>query len=630
MIKKGFLILTAFLCICMCACRNGGDLYVSEQTESSESVPEESYRVLGKTRTIPSVELSAPMSFDCETEFTDPDRITVRFSGDRTVDLQVQSMDYAQSFDQLVGFFQSQKPLQLLVGEITQSVIVVYREGETEICMKLTDDSCLTVKTDDPETAKLFFSHVRVQCEGDVYLPLEQLADCTDRTAPDPADESVGEEDASRPDDSGVRAESEDEQSSAAGESSATEESSESAETIYGPIVSEKEIRYLTSEVFSPNRTVSEIGQDFRCGYARLATELLKRSAGGGSALVSPLSVLTALQMTANGAKGKTLEEMQSVLCGMETQALNDQLFSYYRKLINTEDAYLNDANAVWMSSRTDFHVSADYIHQIENTFDAQLVTAPFPDRETVDAINAWCRTHTDGMIDKVLEYDDVDEGTTMVLLNALCFEALWAEQYLEHQVRESVFHGSKGDRPVQMMYSGESGYISGAYETGFVKTYQGGRYAFVGLLPNEGMTLKDYLEKLTGERFLSLWDSRGGSVDAGLPKFSFDWSGSLVDLLKEMGMRTVFTSGSDLSGIGSFDDGSSLAVSDVIHKTHIEVEESGTKAAAVTAVILPKSASFQPEAAPEVVLDRPFVYAIVDMSVGIPVFIGCMADIAE
>ncbi|MBP5230310.1 MAG: proteinase inhibitor I4 serpin, partial [Clostridia bacterium] len=246
----------------------------------------------------------------------------------------------------------------------------------------------------------------------------------------------------------------------------------------------------------------------------------------------------------------------------------------------------------------------------------------------TVDAINGWCRTNTDNMIEKILEYDDVDESTTMILLNALCFEALWSDQYQDYQCRKAEFHGETETTEVTMMYSEEYGYISGANETGFAKRYEGGKYAFVALLPNEGMSMSEYLATLTGERFLSLVDERKGAVDAGLPKFTFDWSDSLVPALQKLGMVTVFTGQSDLSGLGYYDDDAPLYISDVIHKTHIEVEESGTKAAAVTAVIVNKATAVNPAEIKKVILDRPFIYAIVDTATNLPVFLGCVTDL--
>ncbi len=392
--------------------------------------------------------------------------------------------------------------------------------------------------------------------------------------------------------------------------------------------VAAKGVQFLTGETFVSDRTASKVSEQFKKGYAGLAIELLRRSANGKSALISPLSVMTALQMTANGAKGQTLSEMQKVLAGMDTEELNKQLFNYYAKLASTDGARLESANAIWITDSDDFTADKGFLDIINNTFRAQIATAPFPDRSTVDAINEWCKLNTDEMIKKILEYDDVSSDTVMVLLNALCFSALWAEQYEEYQCREAEFEGEHGTSKVTMMYSEEGGYISGDKEKGFVKYYKDGNYAFVALLPEKGVRMSDYLSSLTGEKLVSLLNNRGGAVSAGLPKFKFDWSASLVPVLCEMGMETAFTERSDLSGLGKTKNGEALAISDVIHKTHIEVDESGTRAAAVTAVIVNKVTSAMPTERHEVILDRPFVYAIIDTNTNLPVFLGCITDI--
>lgn len=402
----------------------------------------------------------------------------------------------------------------------------------------------------------------------------------------------------------------------------------DTGKTVFPPVP--EGITLLSAPVFSSTRRVEKISDAFRRQYASFSIELLKKAADGKAALVSPLSVLCAMMMTANGARGETLAELENVLCGdLGIEETNEQLFSFFESLGNTADAKFESADSVWLTDASDFHVSEDYVRLMENTFRADIYTAPFPDPSTVDAINAWCAKHTKDMIKKILGYDDVTRDTVMVLLNALCFDAVWQEQYQPSSVREAVFHGVSGDKKVSMMYSTGYGYIEGEHETGFIKYYKGSDYAFVALLPDSGTDIGEYVASLDGERFVSLCAGKKGKVRSGLPKFSFDWSGSLVEVLRDMGISQVFTEASDLSGLGYCDGGEALAVSRIIHKTHIDVDESGTRAAAVTAVIVNRVTSEGPEPDPkEVVLDRPFVYAIVDSETMLPVFIGCQTDI--
>ena len=391
-------------------------------------------------------------------------------------------------------------------------------------------------------------------------------------------------------------------------------------------------VKYLTSDAFSSTRAKGEVSAEFKAQYSEFALRLLEECFEGSGTLVSPLSVLTALQMTANGAQGQTLDEMMRVLGGnIDRDTMNQQLFNYYESLRNEEKAKFHVANAVWMTDSPAFTVNKGFVNTIDNTFRAQLAKVPFGDPATVDAINRWCSDNTDEMIPKLLEYGDVDSNTVMVLANALCFDAQWNWPYFDTQVKDQTFHGTRGNTTVQMMYSYHDNYIEGPKETGFTKSYAGG-YTFVALMPNKGISLDDYLKSLSGEEFLKLLDTvdYDCDLDAGLPKFSLDWDARLPDVLRRMGINAAFDpNAADFSALGTLPDGN-IYIGDVIHKTHIEVNEKGTKAAAATAVDLPAgSAPFQaPRKHVKVILDRPFVYAIIDMANGLPIFIGLVTDI--
>ena len=393
----------------------------------------------------------------------------------------------------------------------------------------------------------------------------------------------------------------------------------------------EGNIKFLTSDAFSSSRAKGEVSEAFKAQYAEFAIRMLKECAAGKTAMVSPLSILTALQMTANGAQGETLDEMMKVLGGnIDRDTMNQQLFNYYESLRSSDDAKFHVANAVWFTDNSVFTIKKGFVDVVENTFRAQLAKVPFADPATVDAINKWCSDNTDEMIPKVLDYDAVGKETVMVLANALCFDALWLRPYEDYQVSEQTFHGANGDSTVKTMKSKESCYIEGPNETGFVKRYCGG-YSFVALLPDSGVSIDDYLASLSGGEFVKLMNSLSYDYDvnAGLPEFTFDWDDSLVDVLKKMGMNAAFDGGkADFSALGEFSGNGRLYISNVIHKTHIEVNQSGTKAAAVTAVVVDGNAMPVEREQKTVILDRPFVYAIVDTESMLPIFIGAVTDI--
>ena len=147
--------------------------------------------------------------------------------------------------------------------------------------------------------------------------------------------------------------------------------------------------------------------------------------------------------------------------------------------------------------------------------------------------------------------------------------------------------------------------------------------------MPNEGTSIDSYIASLTGKGFLSALNSRKNTqVNTQMPKFKCEYSNSLVDTLKKMGMSTAFDGDrANFSSMATLKN-ENIYISDVIHKTFIEVAEKGTRAGAATAVIVGESAAMPVEQPKEVRLTRPFVYAIIDTQTNLPLFIGAQTDI--
>lgn len=396
-------------------------------------------------------------------------------------------------------------------------------------------------------------------------------------------------------------------------------------------------IEYLTAREFNPDRTAGEVSDEFRKAAADFALKLLNESRSdfeGDSLLVSPLSVMLALAMTANGAEGETLEQMENVLGGgMYIEDLNEQLFNYTSSLVSTDDAKFNLANAVWVTSSPTFSINKNFVRAIENTYDADIIAADLP--SSVGAINDWAKEETFGMIPSILKEGDLKESTIMVLLNALAFDALWAQQPSDSACFEGVFKGTdESVQNVTYMWAEADGYIEGKNEVGIVKNYKGGNYAFLALLPDEDISIYDYIASLDGEDFLKLYDMREKAaynveISAKMPHFSFDCTIEMSDVLKKMGMPLAFDSSvADFDGMGHSELGN-IFISRVIQKTHIDLDNSGTRAAAVTAVIMDAESGMPGNIKYyRVELDRPFVYAIIDTQTGLPIFIGACENI--
>lgn len=370
-----------------------------------------------------------------------------------------------------------------------------------------------------------------------------------------------------------------------------------------------------------------------------LFNEAYAAQGGQGGALLSPVSVEYALAMTANGARGDTLAQMEDVL-GLPVSDLNEALHAFAATLgpdaEGAADAADGDAaggdadgeaagpalrlaDSVWI--REGLAVERPFLQDCVNYYDAAIFQEPF-DGSTADAINGWVDENTDGMIDRIV--DVVGPQSMMYLVNAVAFDGAWETPYEESQVADDTF--TRGDGTAQtlpLMASSEGLYLEGAGATGFIKPYADGRYALAALLPAEGTTPGELLASLSGSELRGLLrDASFDEVRAFMPKFEDSCGIELSGVLAAMGMPDAFGDGADFTGISA--DGG-LCISEVNHRAFAAVDESGTRAAAATSVGI-RVTSARPSAEPkEVRLDRPFAYLIIDNETNVPVFIGIM-----
>lgn len=340
--------------------------------------------------------------------------------------------------------------------------------------------------------------------------------------------------------------------------------------------------------------------------------------------LISPLSVLCALSMTANGADGETLKQMEEVL-GMSVTELNMYIHSYMEGLPETEKYKLKLANSIWFTDDERFMVNQDFLQTNADYYGADIYKAPFDDT-TLDDINNWVSENTDEMIEDIL--DKIPDAAVMYLVNALAFEAEWHEVYLKTQVSTGRFKTEDGTaKNVDFMYSQEYVYLEDENAKGFMKYYKDSKYAFVALLPNEGVSVSDYVNSLAGEKLADMLSNHDyAAVSTAIPKFETEYDVEMSDVLKNLGITDVFDmNAADFTKLGESSVGN-IFINRVIHKTFISVGEKGTKAGAATVVEMTDGAmAVEPKT---VYLDRPFVYMIVDCENNIPFFIGTFMDV--
>ena len=331
--------------------------------------------------------------------------------------------------------------------------------------------------------------------------------------------------------------------------------------------------------------------------------------------LLSPYSVLLALGMAANGAGGRTLEEMEYAL-GAKLDDLNAWLASCRA----AEDGEVVSANSIWTRNGT-VQLLPEFRQTMEQKYGAEVHAGDL----SVAAINEWVDSNTKGRIKKLLEQDDPSIVT--YLINAMTFDAEWASPYEPQSCSEGTFRASDGAEQTVTYLSGEErGYLEVAGATGFVKHYSGGRYSFAGLLPAEGSTPEELLETLDGATLLNaLCEPQAKKVYTRMPKFTASTTASLRPVLEAMGMQTAFTDAADFSLLSD----TPLKIDAVQQKTYLQVDESGTIGAAVTSLPIMETTAVETEPPKYVELTRPYLCVIFDHETQSIVFLGIVNQIS-
>lgn len=357
-----------------------------------------------------------------------------------------------------------------------------------------------------------------------------------------------------------------------------------------------------------------------------LLQNTLKQVKEGENVLISPMSAWTVLCMVEAGAQGETKKQMQEVLAVTEGDYL-----TYAKKftflLPNKDECKVHMANGIWYKNVPSLHVN-DYFLQYNKTFfDAAAYKAPFDD-STLQNINNWVSENTNGMIPGILE--EIKPEDILYLVNALSFDAKWSKIYSETDIWKDIFTTEAGEEKlVTMMHSDENLYLEDENTTGFIKYYGDREYAFVALLPKEGMTVAEYVEGLTAEKLRALFNGKQQTkVKTTMPKFSVDYGFNMNEILIQMGMEDAFSErNADFTGMATSDMGN-IYVGDVVQKCFIAVDEYGTKAGAATAVTMANRMMLEKQM--EVHLNRPFVYLIVECDQYEPLFMGTVMNVEE
>lgn len=380
-------------------------------------------------------------------------------------------------------------------------------------------------------------------------------------------------------------------------------------------------VRNLTENISKNDSGSKAADKEFKAAAASFSADLFKYNySNGKTTLVSPLSVLTALALVQNGAQGNTLAQLEQALGGLDRDTLNAYMRAYCDFLSAGDE--LKIANSVWTDSSAE--AKRAFLQKAVDSYSAQLFSAPLSDPKTVESINSWVKKNTDGMIPKIIE--KADRYAVMMLVNAIAFDAKWETPYKRSDIGKLEFTSYSGSKKkTDFMCSTENVYLKDGGAVGFMKPYKNGRFAFAALLPDENTGIDDYVASLSGDKLMKIFSSakRGNEVNVKMPKFRAEYSAQLIDTLKKMGVKDAFDS--KTADFSSLIENRDAYIATVVHKTFIEVDENGTRAAASTLVGADTMSLMEPYS---VFLNRPFVYMIVDTETNLPLFIGVQTEI--
>lgn len=409
-----------------------------------------------------------------------------------------------------------------------------------------------------------------------------------------------------------------------------SDSNSPALESITDPVVGIAAINRLVG--LTPEEVEDRnVDEAFRDAYMDFAVRLFQDADGikdEDNLCFSPLSAMLALAMTANGAEGQTLAEMEDLLGGeLSVEELNATLRTWVKKMVERKysESVFNAANSIWVRQDV-FNTSPAFLQTNANYYRADFYEAPFDD-STVDDINLWIKHHTGGLIEEML--DEIDDRTMMYLINTLYLETVWSDTYDDDQLSEGVFHGTASDVTATMMTSEESTYLSMEGAVGFEKYMDG--YTFAAILPDEGTDVGEFVASLSAEELQAFLKSETrAEVHAKIPSFSYDSSITLTDVLKSYIPTALNPLSADFSNMGETVSGDTLFIGSVQQNTSITVGKNGICAAAGTIIDAPTEGDSPPDTLPVyyITLDRPFVYVITDNTTGLPVFIGVVEQL--
>ncbi len=378
-------------------------------------------------------------------------------------------------------------------------------------------------------------------------------------------------------------------------------------------------LKRITPEPIVTDRTINNESD----GYAAISdfcTYFHKIPAQNGdgakNTLTSPLSAYIALSMTKEGASGETLEQLENVL----GNASGEDLYALITHLSSLEETTLNIANSIWFDNA--FSPQDAYLETLANGYLAEGFKTDIANAE--NDINLWIEEHTNGLIKNMLS-DTALDSSVMALINTVYLKAAWLTEFSPDATSEGKFKNADGTEALTDFMYRKAFYkvIETDRYIGVSLPYTDGSLEFVALMPkDESVSSADTVGYIfdDGGWHSVLKDASEEKIKLYMPKFEQKMNGSLVELLKEMGITDAFSPDlANFSGIAE-----NIFIEEVLQNAVLKIDEAGTEAAAATAIMVAPTSMPMPEQEPRVIeFNRPFTFAVVDSVTGAVLFCG-------
>ena len=320
-------------------------------------------------------------------------------------------------------------------------------------------------------------------------------------------------------------------------------------------------------DFYDENTELPEKYSSFKSAYYDFTAALLASKGADSSTLVSPLSLYSALALTSNGAAGSTLKDLEKVIGDSVKTADINECIHYLNSRVsafNSENNKLLAKSSLWVQDG--FSVKAQFLQTAVNYFDSGVYRTEL----SKSTIGNWLSENIEGKFSDIST--EIDENALMLLCTSAVFSDSWATPYYDSLLSKGSFNGKE----TEFMTSTEH-ILSSDRAKAFVKNFANTPCKFVAILPNEGISIEEYLSSLKGSEFTTLFDSfkPASLCNASIPSFSITASDSLKENLTDMGLGSAFSEDANFTAL-TMNDG--LHLSDVTEANSLTISVDGAK----------------------------------------------------